>query len=386
MHTKSKIAGLLLLAALPHVLLGQPDFSRPVEAAGIRCFFDSSDEQMIYYSPGALSIARDREEQPDFNFLQTRYTGNVIYDDRNSIRFNSVIRFRVVMEQIPAEKIGAIKSILRPGKNSVQLRPLPLSDIKSNLVFTPVEKNSPASDTTTFSGGNLSAENRKGRSQKGTYWREREYSLRLEKHSSQAVRNMLEKGQTLMSLTYAFFSDGVNAPPETLLSNGEKKLLEEITETVEQKRDSVEIKRVCVRSDAFSVRLDAGKWPELMRQVDINEQVPPGYAALEVRCYDFNNRLRSGLFAKQIEIKAKGAGRGDVVSKAAFSKEDPDINVHHIKFPYAVRLDQPFYYRVTSISQEKPPERTPWIKRERWADIIDITSSATQKAEASDEY
>ncbi len=385
MHTKRKIPWLLLLAALPHVLFGQPDFSRPVEAAGIRCFFDASDEQMVYYSPGALSIARDREGKPDFNFLQTRYTGNVVYDDRNSIRFNSVIRFRVVMDPIPAEKIEAIKSTLFPGKNSGQLRPLPLSDIKSNLIFTPVEENGSPSDTATLAGGYLSAENRKGRSQKGTYWREREYSLRLEKHSSQAVRNMLEKGQTLMSLTYAFFSDGVDPPPEALLSNGEKELLEKITETYEHKKDSAEIKRVCVRSDAFSVRLDPDKWPELLRQVDINEQVPPGYAALEVRCYDFNNRLRDDLFAKQIEIKAKGVGRGDVVSKAAFSKEEPGINVHHIKFPYAVRLDQPFYYRVTSISQEKPPERTPWIKREFWADIIDITSTAHQNAEASDE-
>ncbi|MGC9355833.1 MAG: hypothetical protein ACP5D9_18445, partial [Mariniphaga sp.] len=136
---------------------------------------------------------------------------------------------------------------------------------------------------------------------------------------------MLDNKQTLMSLGYAFFSEGTKQPTKEIISNDEKKILEKLTDQYGQKKDSAEIKEICIKSDAFAIRIDTEKWPGLMTKVDINEQVPPGYAALEVRCYDFNDNLRPDLFAKQIEIKATGVGRGDVIAKTTFSQKAPDI-------------------------------------------------------------
>lgn len=378
MYSKNKIRLLFLSILLPILIQAQPDFNQLVEYEGIRCFLDTKKENVAYYSPGKLSVATDREGKPDFNFLQTRYTGSVVYDDRNSYRFNSIISFRVIMEQIQAEKIKRMKNAIFPGKNDPLLLPLPVSNIKTNLIFISVEEGQADADSTVFTGGNLSSENNKGLNRKGTYWREREFSLRLDNHSSQALWEMLDNKQTLMSLNYAFFSEGIKQPVEVIMSDAEKKIFEQMLNQYEENEDSAEIKEICIKSDAFAIRIDTEKWPGLMNKVDINEQVPPGYAALEVRCYDFNDNLRPDLFAKQIEIKATGVGRGDVIAKTTFSQKAPDIYMQNIKFPYAVRLDKPLFYRVTSISQEKPPEKTEWIEQEMWADIIDITSSESE--------
>ncbi|MCK5702902.1 MAG: hypothetical protein KAI29_17185, partial [Cyclobacteriaceae bacterium] len=187
-----------------------------------------------------------------------------------------------------------------------------------------------------------------------------------------------EQGQSLMSLSYAFFSKGINQRENSFITDGEQEVLDAIKKQVEAQQDSISEQQVCIRSDAFSIVIDSKRWPGLIRQIDINEEVPPGYAALEVRCYDFNNNLRPDLFAKKIEIKATGVGRGDVVVKSTFNRKSPDIYVYNVKFPYAVRLDRPLYYRVTSVSDEAAPFKTDWIEQNLWTGMIDITSSEDQ--------
>jgi len=293
MYSKNKIRLLFLSILFPVILPAQPDFNQLVEYEGIRCFLDTKKENVAYYSPGKLSVATDREGKPDFNFLQTRYTGSSVYDGRNSYRFNSIISFRVIMEKIPAGKIKKIKNAIFPRKNDPLLLPLPVSNIKTNLIFIPVEEVQADTDSTVFTGGNLSSESNKGLNRKGTYWREREFSLRLDNHSSQALWEMLDNKQTLMSLSYAFFSEGTKQPVEEIISDAERKIFEQMLDQYEENEDSAEIKEICIKSDAFAIRIDTKKWPELMNKVDINEQVPPGYAAIEVRCYDFNDNLRA---------------------------------------------------------------------------------------------
>ena len=369
----------LLLTALlflPFVGFTQPNFKQVVEYEGVRCFRDAEKTDVAYYAPGALSMALDRDEKPDFNFLQTRYTGNVAYSDRGKNRFLSILRFKVKMEQLPAEKLSRVKKALWPtGKG--HLRPVPITNIKAILVFTPVTNQEENMEPTVLTDGNLSAEGAEGLNEKGVYWKEREFSLRVDEHSTQLLSEAFERGNSLMSLSYAFFSKGVNQLNNNFITEGESEILDAIKEQIEQQQDTT-LQQVCIKSDAFSITIDSHKWPDLVRQIDINEEVPPGYAAMEVRCYDFNNNLRPDLFAKKIEIKAKGVGRGEVIIKKTFSSKSPDIYVYSIKFLYAVRLDKPLYYRVTSISDDSAPVKTEWIEQYLWTGMIDITSTEDQ--------
>ncbi len=369
------IVSILLL--LPLWGFTQPNFSRVVEYQGIRCFMDIKKADVAYYAPGTLSIKTDRDGKPDFNLLETRYTGNVTYADRGKVRFLSFLRFRVKMEQIPSDKLLRIKKELWPNGKG-RLHTIPVTNIKTMLVFTPVTEHQENSKPEVFTNGNLTPEKEDGLNKKGNYWKEREFTLRVDNRSAQLLSKAFELGQPLISLSYAFFSEGVSEPNESVITEGENKVLNDIEKNIEKQQDSTSVQQICIRSNTFSITIDAKKWPDMVKQIDINEEVPPGYAALEVRCYDFNNNLRPDLFAKKIEIRADGVGHGEVIVKKSFSSKAPDIYSYNIRFPYAVRLDKPLYYRVTSISDNSPPVKTEWIQQSSWIGMIDITSSDDQ--------
>ena len=372
---------MLSVLILPFILWAQPDFTNKVAVENIRCFWDVKIPNLAYYAPGKLSIVTDREGKPDFNFLRTGYVGTAVYADQYTSRLNSIVRFRVKMNRHSSEMLAKVKAQLWPAGGNVRLLPLPITNIKTNLNFTTIGDNT---ESTNFRGGQLSAENKDGLNNEEIFWREREFTLRLDEKSADVLWASLDSGQCLMSLSYAFFSEGKTGINDEVVSDGGKEILDKLKEQNAESGDSIKTKQICVLADAFSIHIDTKKWPGLMHQVDINQEIPPAYAALAIYCYDFNNQLRPDLFAKRIEIKAKGVGRGDVLVKAIFSSKDPDIYVYNIKFPYAVKLDQPLYYRVTSIGNETVPVKTVWIEREQWAGIIDITSSEDEIIEPNE--
>jgi hypothetical protein len=354
----------------------QPDFKKVVEFEGIRCFMDVKDKQVAYYAPEALNLAIDEDGKPDFNFLQTRYTGSVVNSDKGETRFKSVLRFRVKMSSLPADRLSRVKKHLWPSGNG-QLKPVPISDIKTQLSFMPIG-DTELEDAVQLADGQFTGSDKSALNSKGQFWKEREYVVKLDNRSSQALNKAFELGQALLSLSYAFYSQGVSQLDAEIYTEGESKVLETIQSEIAANEDSVTLERVCVRSDAFSIAIDKERWPDLFRQIDINEEVPPGYAALEVRCYDFNNELRADLFVRTIEVKAKGVGRGDVLVKASFSRKAPDVYVLYLRFPYAVRLDQPFYYRTISISDQAAPVKSDWKEQSLWSGLIDITSAKSE--------
>ena len=147
------------------------------------------------------------------------------------------------------------------------------------------------------------------------------------------------------------------------------------TETDYARADTLLDTRV-VKAGAFEVIIDTEKWPDLISKVDINEQIPPDYAAINVYCYDFNNELRQDLAQKKIEIEATGVGGGKVTLKYTFRNNTPDIYVCDLKFPYAVRIDTTYRYRVTEITTGGYINRTEWITQGSWHEILDITSKS----------
>ena len=384
MQISKKHIVIILNLILPLYGIAQPDFGNSVEIDGIKCFRDAKNINTAYYTPGTLSLKYDHDGKPDFKFLETRYTGNAAYNDRGEIRFLSILRFKVIMDHIPSEKLSRIKKTLWPHGGG-HLRPLPVTSVKTMLVFIPVAGENENTDSLTFTRGDLSADNTEGLNSKGEYWRERDYYLKVDDQTAQLLSKSFELGSPLISLSYAFFSSGVNIPQNKIITEGEDKILKDIEKHIKENQDTTIVEQICVRSDAFPVTVDTHKWPDLVKQIDINEEIPPGYAALEVRCYDFYNGLRPDLFAKKIEIKAQGVGHGDVIIKKTFSSKTPDIYVYNITFPYAVRLDKPLFYRVTTISDNSPPEKTQWKQQNSWTSMIDITSSPEQIVKHEDD-
>lgn len=369
---------------IPSLLWGQPDFSRVINIEGVICYRDAHYDRIAYYSPGKLSIAVDRDGQPDFNFIQTRYTGSFAYGDQGARRFQSLVRFRVIMERYEPELLDRIRAVLWPGHIKGELRPLPVYSIKTLLLFTPILSTGKSDDSMLWTGGSFTAENEAGHVQKGVFWREREFSLRLDDLSSQALWNALEKDQTIMSLSYAFFSKGITTSAADITSSTIG-LSQEIAGKLLELKDTTEIGNFCVRADAFSVEIDVDKWPGLLRKIDINEEIPPGYPVLEVRCYDFSNNLRPGLYSKTVEFKAQGVGRGVVLAKVRFDPNNPDLSRYNVQFGYAVKINQPLFYRITEISDSEMPVRSDWIALDSWHSLIDVTSSKDKiRAEEND--
>ena len=191
------------------LLWAQPNLSNIVSAGGLSCYRDVNNPDLIYYPPGELSVVTDRQGKSDFNFLQMRYTGNIVYSDQGDSRFTSFVRFRVKMKRISQNTLEEIQNEVWGEGKKGELRPLPISDIRSTLIFTPIELDK--TDTLLASNCTITAEDKDGLSKRGTYWKEREFSLRLDNNSTQSLWDAFDKGNTLMSLSYSFFSRGINA-------------------------------------------------------------------------------------------------------------------------------------------------------------------------------
>jgi len=362
-----------LLILLPLFAWTQPDFSSYTELEGVRCFKDAKAAGIAYYSPGKLRMAVNAEGKPDFNLLQTRYTGSYLHGDQGTSRFSSIVRFRIVMDRLSQENYEKIRQKLWPSGQRGELRPLPVYDIFTLLGFSALSGSGGQKDSLSLPGGSLTSENDGGEVKKGFFWKEREFSLRLDDHSSQLLWNGLTNNQTVLSFSYAFFSRGLHPSSADIISDGTG-LSKELVKTLKEMKDSTKTDLFMVSADAFSIQIDPVKWPDLMQKVDINEDIPPGYPAVEVRCYDFSGNLRPDLYAKNVEFKAMAAGRGEILTRIRFDRRNPDLSVVHLRFGFAVRIEQPLFYRITEVGDADTPWRSDWIRLETLFVLVDVTS------------
>ena len=352
----------------------QPDFNARIVVEGVQCYRDAAFPGRAYYVPHKLSVAKDRDGKPDFIFIQTRYTGTRTYGDEGAERFHSIIKFRIIMERYSPELLEKVKSKLWNNISKAELLPVPICSIETLLGFPSLAAGSPGSDTITFSNGSFTSDTDKGKSISGAYWTERVFSVFLDENSSKIIWDAFINNQTIISFSYAFFARGVINPSADITS-GLDEASRILVKMFEELKDTISQENYCVLADAFSFEIDAKKWPGLMKKIDINEEIPPGYPVLQVRCYDFANDFRPDLYAKNVEFKATGVGKGDVIVRIRFDQKNPDLYVNNIHFGYAVRLDKPLYYRVTEISENIEPEKTDWLLLDTWHSMIDITSS-----------
>ena len=366
--------GAIFLSAM--LAMAAPDLRRGLRAAGFELYPDDQRPDRYYYAPGDLALVVDETGKPDLHFLQMRYTGTRTTGDQLSSASRSLLTFGVVMAPFSTADQNAAISALRKqtGQNRVQLRPLPIRRVETALLVSSASEPS-AKPPKALTGGSLQERGQDPTAPSSGYWTRRDYTLNLDDDSSQLLWSLFEKGQLALSLGYAFIADGIS---------GDDMPLEELTGTpsvVEAlrgllKRDATGTPQpsgTLVKAGALAITVDAARWPDLFMKRDINESLPAHYPLLDVYCYDFRDNLAPGVYEKNVILEAEGAGGGSVRVTIPFSSLSPETVARTVTFDRAVRLDQPYRYQVDVVFEDGREDRSDWLRRESWFQILDVT-------------
>jgi hypothetical protein len=188
-----------------------------------------------------------------------------------------------------------------------------------------------------------------------------------------------------LTIGYAFLADGIGPDQAIEELSGSPVLVDQLKQLIARPAQPSGDEHTptkpkathVVRAGAIAITADLKRWPQILQRIDINESVPPGYAALDVYCYDFNQN-ESPLYEKQIEIQAAGVG-GPVTLTASFSRAQPDIYARSLRFPVAVRLDRPYRFRVVEVAQDGTSKTTPWREQTSWTTLLDVTGQGDRR-------
>lgn len=357
--------------------IGQVDFATKSVIDDVLLYQDSKDKSIFYYAPYGLQLVKSENGKPDFKFIQMRYTGTKLTNNQGNFKFKSLLRFKVANHVPSMEKRDRIKTIIRnEGMIITKLKPLPIHNLKASL------KHAAESDTVAKKYNNGFFESAEEASA-NSYWTERDFTLRLNNTDAQLFWTTFQGEQPTISVDYTFFAKGLNSLNNELSVSGSETYTKAMKNRIAQNEDSINnsLNEKIVISGILSINVDTKKWPELLKQIDINERIPPDYAAIDVYCFDFNNEIRNDISAKRVEIKAKSVGNGEVDFKATFRAAEPDILAKTIRFIYAVKLNEAYSYRITEIFNDGRLKKSNWEKVKNWHQILDITSRNINTAE-----
>ncbi len=358
---------LFVLIIITQTTFAQPLYNTKQTLENRDIFKDAKEKNKYYYAPGPLSLSTDREDRPQFQLISIRYTGTTLTNDRDERRFTNLLQFSVQMEALTTERKQAIKAQLPKG---AQLQPLPIRHLEAIVVFG-VGK--PGTDEGRMRRHATSQQD--SPDAPGEYWSERSFTLPLDNHDAQILWDQVENGRLIVSLNYAFYANMLQFQEEMLEVSGDSAFVRQMTDAADQlERDTPTIS-VTARADALEIGINAQKYPELLKKIDVNEtSIPPAYAAFEVKCFDFNIGTRPDIAFKTVEIEAESVTGAPVRTKTKFSYKQPDLTTRYVSFPYAVRLDKPIRYRVLETPFDTDPKPAPWIVMERFSNLIDAST------------
>ncbi len=358
----SLIGPLLLNAALP--ALAQPALDQARQAGTLTIYPDIAVPGRFYYLPGPLEVVTD-QGRPSVHFLLTRRTGTFLTGDQNETRLFAHLSFDVARRVVGAEALESARLFLvSEGVSRPELRILPLRRTEAQVVFVPL-------------GGGEEVELPEGdfelREPSESNFSQRRYTLRLNRHSAEAVWMTLEKGQALVSFSYSYIAEGVLASGDRLEIEGQTDIGNGFQEPDALARPAEEPRTV--RADAIQITLDPEQDADLLQVIDLSAErpPPPGHGVLDVRCYDFRSALRTDLAVKMVELEGEAVNGRTARKLVVFRAADPDAAVHRVRFPFAVRLSQPLRYRVREIATNGEELDSGWRERS-WLGVLDVTT------------
>ena len=378
-----------------------PDLRTPRIAGPLTVFSDDQRADLFYYPPGELVLSTASDGKPDLHFLQIRYTGNVSSGDRGTSIYRSLLSFRIVMAGPTSAQVQAAKTALiaSGARRNLELRPLPICRMEASLVYAPItaavptataspspaetSPGAPESSVQTLPPGHFEEAEGVGSQLRGGYWSQRIYTLSLEPAAAQIFWDTLQRGQVALSIAYAFYSNGIGPENPIEELSGSPELVAELRRQIAVRRsvDSTGERprqpEYLVRAGATAITLEAQRWTDLFRRIDVNQQnAPPGYALIDVYCYDFNNSLRPDLHEKQVELVAEGIAGRPVKQLVYFKRSQPELYSRSLRFPVAVRMDRPLSYRVREVGADGTEKVSAWQERASWIDLIDVTTQS----------
>ena len=391
------------LAAWASLLLGTaspasagPDLRQGRTAGTLTVYPDDTKRNVFYYAPGDLAIATRENGAPDVHLLHARYTGSTVTRDQGTAVFRSIFTVRVVLNgPTPTQLAEARSALTKQGMGSVELRPLPIRRVETAIVYAsiaPVDATASATAAgagepaaTPLPAGHFEPGGDKQPPRNG-FWSQRVYTLRLAPEDAQLLTSALERGQVAISVGYAFMADGIGPDQPLQELAGSPALVAELKQLIaptahpegSAPAESRPASHV-VRAGAIGITADLARWPQIVRRVDINESVPPGYAALDIHCYDFNQGTDPVLYEKQVEIEARGVGGAPVTITATFTSSEPDLYARSLRFPVAVRLDRPYRFRVVHTMRDGTSTTTPWLEQTSWTNLLDVTTQGDRR-------
>jgi hypothetical protein len=356
-------------------LFAQADFSSKQTIDSVAIFRDTADPLLFYYEPGDLILNTTANGNPDFKFIDLRYTGTKCSNDIDEKSFMSIVQFGVIMKKITPETLQKIKSYLKK-YGRIKLKPLLISQIDTRLIL-PVENNKQKRHQAFSDEGTLEANDKSGFSSSKAFWTKRTYTIKLNKYESQLLNTQLKEQLLGISLNYIYYSKVWMPDKEQI--NGSKEITEQLDKNSE-KEESDNIENRIIKSNTLTINIDTKKFPDLIKQVDLNEEIPPTYAAIEVKCHDFKENLRPELYMKTVEIEAVSVNNGKKINiKTKFRKKYTDLYSQFINFPYAVDMNAPMRYRFTEINIDGKRTVSDWIDKPECSSIIDVTSTQDEQ-------
>jgi len=355
----------------------QPVFGSSLLVEGYTLFPDKKKGNLYYAMPPDYQLLTDAGGKPALSLVKMRYTGSAGTGDAGVIKYSNLLQFRVGAGKQHLQKIGTVRAALKRKNPSSELRTLPVKKFVSVLVFTPAAPE-PGSDTVNLVKGGIDESGEEGAGGNNNFWNERTVTVRLSNTDAQLVEYALRNGKTLMSFSYAFYSSFADRTDLRTEVYGNPRLRNEVRNLFDKDAltgADTSLFITPVKADAIPLSADPVQWPDVVREVDINERMPAKYPLFDVYCYDFAQGLRADLWEKKIEIKASGVNGSVVQYGFSFREDRPEVYARAIRFPLAVRFDKPFFYRVTEIDQNGNTVTTDWKEKTNWSELLDITTS-----------
>lgn len=338
------IACCFICCFLMNQLFAQPGLNYSVQSNGQSFYRDTLNQRIFYYLPGDLEIGLNPEGEPDMHFISMRYTGTGVLEDNPDLtRYRNILTIKTNMQFVPSEVLKKAKTDLSNRYHvAAVLKPFPITKLEARIVFTPL-----SNDTVIVRKGDLAMENSNGFSSGGSYWHERYFTVFLDNYSANLLEEAFIKKQGAVSFAYSFHANGIFG---------------------------TELKESAIKTNAWTINPDLDRFPDIIKRIDINETIPPGYAILNIRNYDFANNLRNDLYEKTVQLEATGVAGEPVKLSVTFQAANTDVTSVNYRFRYAVKLDKPYRYRVIELLKSGEENISEWHTAGIWSALLDVTT------------
>lgn len=374
---KTFAAILLVLVALGNGTRAdaKPDLAALTVLADLSIYPDDRNPSRFYYVPSPLSISRSENGRPALHLLVTRYVGSQVSGDQGAWVNRNILSVRFHRPEIsPEQKRRAREILVSRGIVKPRLMPLPLYGIEGVIQYTAVDSqtvtNLPAEGLFKNADDPLSETS-------ASLWTERQFSLSLGPNDAQLLIDALTRGGVLVSFAYAYLAKSTHSRSGLPLElSGSPELVDFLNERIDAVTGGDAEFVTTVHADAIALSIESENSEFHITKLDINDRLPPGYGSLDIYCYDFQQEMVPGQYAKRIEIKAKSPTGKTVTSALEFTRKTPEVYAQSLNIPFAVDFSEPFSYRVISVYETgRVEEVTPWTERTQWSGILDITHS-----------